>query len=233
MDQSPLSRIAREVRNRIYELVLTQPESVRIDESSFPIVFTRYQPHRRKLLALTETCRAIRDECTQLFYATNEFSLVLRTSSRGLKKLPLALQNFYTTIGESNSRALRRIVVDLTPYWKDDWECQDEVLDSLCAFFDSVQQNLPKSDIPCKSKVKCHFMYTLGSSAKIPQYIGITLDLQALYSSWHNAMKRVEEEKKNPHWDRFSDKWDGNSYEVCQLQDISEVLNDCRENIVG
>ena len=55
--------------------------------------------------ALTTACRRIRQECTQLFYANNDFIFCLRPeASDGLDK-------FLSMIGETNARALRSVTL--------------------------------------------------------------------------------------------------------------------------
>ena len=81
MDNSPFSRLSPELRNQIYHLVLQQPHPIQVRKrSQEDRDMRRYldrldtsQQNRPQPLALTMTCRAIRDESTQLFFAANVF----------------------------------------------------------------------------------------------------------------------------------------------------------------
>ena len=74
MNESPFSKLAPELRNSVYELVMS-------DDS--PVCITITEDGKRVArdvdssiahgVALTATCKQMRDECTQLFYACNEF----------------------------------------------------------------------------------------------------------------------------------------------------------------
>ncbi|KAK4539388.1 hypothetical protein LTR36_010989 [Oleoguttula mirabilis] len=78
MDASPLQRLAPELRNRIWELALTQADPVKVhgkngrnvaEPGALAITTTDSHP-----LALRQTCRQISSECGRLFYIHNSFT---------------------------------------------------------------------------------------------------------------------------------------------------------------
>lgn len=71
MDDSPFNALPAELRNRIYHFALCDTEPVTID-------FVHHGRRtriggRKRLLALTETCRQIHNESLSVFYADNDF----------------------------------------------------------------------------------------------------------------------------------------------------------------
>ncbi|KAK3636411.1 hypothetical protein LTR56_014198 [Elasticomyces elasticus] len=119
--ESPFLRLPPELRNLFYELALQQPEPVVIrrlgkvwPESRQP---SSQLPHHA--MALTATCRLIRQECGQLFYTLNSFVMLSRKDVPWDDKLQLP-ELFLEQIGLSNRLALRSLTVDLGGY-REDW----------------------------------------------------------------------------------------------------------------
>ncbi|KAK5117733.1 hypothetical protein LTR85_008708 [Meristemomyces frigidus] len=72
MDRSAIGRLPAELRNRIYELALFIPGGIRLDlGDEYPSMARELQ--EQQLLALTQTCRQLRAESRQIFYAGNVF----------------------------------------------------------------------------------------------------------------------------------------------------------------
>lgn len=90
MDQSPLGRLAGELRNRICELVLYEPGGFDFMytrsgnfKCNYPLVFNSALPHGSgdrsfHLLTLTTVCKDIRAETISLFYGINTFKIETR-----------------------------------------------------------------------------------------------------------------------------------------------------------
>ena len=122
MDASPLAKLSAEVRNMIYERALSVP---------FPFVLEADESckkfhggsERTNFNALTKTCRQIRFETTQMFYALNDFAIFCNDTFRIRKeivsyKLPIGVVRdvlctfdeealFCGMIGPQNTAALR------------------------------------------------------------------------------------------------------------------------------
>ena len=122
MKHSPFSKLSPELRNRIYEYAL---------KSDKPFDITTTAPcgkPRNKMsyiqgnpLALATTCRVIKNECTQLFYANNTFKVTGDDTDHVFE----LLDKFCTTIGQANVDALGMIVLDIGTL--------------LCALFESYR----------------------------------------------------------------------------------------------
>ncbi|KAK5115850.1 hypothetical protein LTR85_009444 [Meristemomyces frigidus] len=131
MDHSPLARLPAELRNEIYELALTQAEAV-VD------IGQRWEWRARgggiyqvtsigEALAITKTCKQIRQESASIFFSTNTFDIKLdteflfhnrpeRSSSnfqQDVEALLEPLHAFIDTIGEGNATMLCSAAVTL------------------------------------------------------------------------------------------------------------------------
>ncbi|KAI7544330.1 F-actin capping protein, partial [Hortaea werneckii] len=81
MDNSPFTKLSAELRNEIYHLVLYSPEGfniVYIGNILFEDKVLRNENHQIQPLARTATCKAMRTETLQLFYAINTFTFKLK-----------------------------------------------------------------------------------------------------------------------------------------------------------
>jgi len=119
-DLTLLFRLSAEIRNQIYELALHQNDPINVRRKSESR--TRVPPPPLRLehevshpMALTTTCRQIRAECVQLFYATNTFAINCGWSNchgkkRQCERGDKALGDFLHQIGPSNTSALRAIL---------------------------------------------------------------------------------------------------------------------------
>ena len=117
MENSPLQTLPREIRDYIYELVFAQDGPVVIicvQDSGFERAVDEYP--QRNILALTETCHALRSECGLVFYAINTFAFPIALEE--VDRVVELLQRFDLAIGPLNTAALRSVVVDLDrPMW--------------------------------------------------------------------------------------------------------------------
>lgn len=106
MDDSPLGRLAPELRNRIYDFALTSDEPYIIDADRIPL--RQYTaPKQLNPLGLTSTCKAVYAESIQLFYASNAFVFRQRACH-----VPDFLTDFCNTIGKTNTAALKSVIMD-------------------------------------------------------------------------------------------------------------------------
>ncbi|KAK5713593.1 hypothetical protein LTR15_011293 [Elasticomyces elasticus] len=111
LTESPFLRLPPELRNSIYKLALQQPEPASIrrlgkTESRQPSSQLPYHA-----TALTRTCKLIRGEATQLFYAINTFIILCEHVNHRYKLLLLC--DFLDQIGQQNKSALRSINIDI------------------------------------------------------------------------------------------------------------------------
>jgi len=135
MDSSPFSKLAPELRNQIYALVLYEPEGIRliqnlgVDPETYELnddgrITARHKLCTRRLLALTTTCKEIRAECLKMFYATNTFIIrpaILsksvghwsKASSDEYQSALLSLQVWMRQIQPQARHAMQRLVLEL------------------------------------------------------------------------------------------------------------------------
>jgi len=81
MESSSLNKLPPELRNSIYELALCPAEDITFSMLGDSRLMSNPSPTQR-VLALTATCKQIRDECLLMFYAQNEFHVTMDLCDR-------------------------------------------------------------------------------------------------------------------------------------------------------
>ncbi|KAK4954299.1 hypothetical protein LTR10_007729 [Elasticomyces elasticus] len=144
MENSPLSKIPPELRNQIYELVFTYPDSIKClvegSRSGGSGTICKAYFRVRYPLAMTETCKAIHNESSQLVFSCNTIE-ICRTDvvdTRYLNDFHLDIGTVSSAIGCKNARLVKAIVLetdivfmDGTLLAGDEFEFKDELL-QLC-----------------------------------------------------------------------------------------------------
>ncbi|KAK0282264.1 hypothetical protein LTR35_000671 [Friedmanniomyces endolithicus] len=115
MEPSPLVELAPELRNRIYELAFTNPP-IELTWTTYYDSVPRPVPHtnRRLGLALTATCKQIKEECGRgMFFANNDFIIFCRPGNSGYSRDDTryadVIRSFIATIGFGNALAARTL----------------------------------------------------------------------------------------------------------------------------
>lgn len=115
MENSRLSKLAPELRNRIYELVVAQQNPIEVslmslnDDMKAPY---KWEIIQLSYFALTQTCKAIRSETLQLFYAHSTF--VLRDFRHPtICPLRVVAYNFLKRVGTASAGLARKAIVDV------------------------------------------------------------------------------------------------------------------------
>jgi hypothetical protein len=81
MDHSPFAKLPPELRNQIWELSNTAPSSLALDNrhrfstESTPLQNRYIDSTTSKHIAITQTCRKIRNETLSMFYSINTFEI--------------------------------------------------------------------------------------------------------------------------------------------------------------
>ena len=78
MDTSSLIKLPAELRNRIYEYVLYQPQAVKVHIFTGTPTRIRKASDRERILALTAVCKQLCHECSPIFYEINKFRLIAK-----------------------------------------------------------------------------------------------------------------------------------------------------------
>ena len=137
MDNSPLRKLPPEVRNIIYDLALrSKTGDCHITSTRHrPLVLVRGQDNRLPL-ALTQACRAIRQETRDTFFAVNNFVVKVNPGKATLKT-----SQFRSFIGEDREHALRRITICTDVI---DCRCNHGRPARICASCDRFLRDLKK-----------------------------------------------------------------------------------------
>ncbi|KAF2767769.1 hypothetical protein EJ03DRAFT_383828 [Teratosphaeria nubilosa] len=131
MEKSIFATLPPELRNNVYELTL-QHTCVTISwrDERRAIVWSGEKARKSHPLAILETCRTIRGEATQLFYAINRFDL-LGAEDEDKREM---LEAFFTQIGRKNVKALQiPLTVHLGRYNMEDLESSENHLSRAMA----------------------------------------------------------------------------------------------------
>ncbi|KAK4952371.1 hypothetical protein LTR10_009177 [Elasticomyces elasticus] len=174
MAGSPFSSLTPATRKLIYEFALQQPEPIRVrwyeeeDDQRNSVAST---PVDKYPTALTETCKFIRKECGTILYARNQFQFDSRTDS--LPK-PDIVKRFLTTIGTSNSRAMRSIIIKVGMY------------PSVTAHFlmHALQDIVQFSGVKSHIKFECRASICPDRLAAHGVYYGLVLDCNDVAASF-------------------------------------------------
>ena len=143
MENSPFAKLAPELRNRIYELVLYKQEGFHFTEDEFGDPHTVCHPSprpnsyercsntvNRHLLALTQVCRDIRSESSSLFFSINAFRIDTCTCAENVNGVRKhhddcpdrleACEFWLRAIGPNNASAIQRLEFDFGTWqaWK-------------------------------------------------------------------------------------------------------------------
>ena len=193
MDQSPLSTLPPEIRNDIYVMALSQ-------DSPITLVHLRRKGWKRleepstkpNILALTKTCKNVRRECTQIFYAVNTFALRVAN----VDEIEQLLRLFRLHIGTTNDSALRSVVIELARFvCKDPSNCPD-VEPTLSATLGILKAESATHG-NCTFRVKFSFEIVSSNSRRQPDHVVYgQLDLSNLDISWQRLLSKIEGERK-------------------------------------
>lgn len=133
MDNSPLSRLPPELRNAIYELVLTFKDPIALAKRpmkygapiSYVLRVLNSSPNPRNGLALIETCNQIHQEAGNLIFSLNTFTFHMdcgvrcqKVNSRGpsCRFATQLVTDFIATIGIRSARAIKRLQLNGQPF---------------------------------------------------------------------------------------------------------------------
>ena len=110
MDSSPLSRLPAELRGQIAEYALRYDDQL-IVKCTPPRSMREQGTHNNHAhpLALAQTCRLLRKECTTMVYSMNSFVIPGEDTDALFK----GLQDFCSIIGTENEAALTSIILDI------------------------------------------------------------------------------------------------------------------------
>lgn len=224
MDSSPLSKLPPELRKRIYKQVLKCDGALQIfRRSSLEGIHATLMcelstfsegPTPGERLALTKTCRELREVCAPIFYKINRFRFQPPTSGRppshAVHYALSALDTFCRQIGPRNVAALRLCHVDAGQVEADEREKRSlwysELRHITQMLLDAVQK--PENHCPplLLNVVLCYFEYAKSDRFKEDGmtdviFVFIEIDATALQASFDAARTQIDalvKESKSP-----------------------------------
>ena len=185
MDDSPFAKLSPEIRNRIYEFAYTNEYPIEFfilaDGAFKPSVVPRKHP-----LGLAYTCGTIYRESTQLFYATNKFTIHGVSAKDAIE----SLKRFCLAVGQVNAEALRSVTLNLGSWFVADHRDPNirhgafDLKWLLCYRF-SHQGRYPNCEYQVKITFQCDAMEHLSQ---------LCLSGTALENDWKAALDPIEDE---------------------------------------
>ncbi|KAI7091121.1 hypothetical protein KC356_g954 [Hortaea werneckii] len=190
MDASPLAKLPAELRNNIYHEVLLQEDSIKLsfepardNNKSRVVLFTGRQ---HEFLALTLTCKALRRETHELFFAINSFEIEahqsrIDNSRSGTASMPiLRFLDGVTTL--SARSAIKSIALHIGLYIPS--RSDRRVLGAVKDFKRHLFTTYPCLPLKLRASLRRH-----GDDEEIE----VELDMQNLGSSVAGVLEQVED----------------------------------------
>ncbi|KAI6910064.1 hypothetical protein KC318_g3280 [Hortaea werneckii] len=195
MDASPLAKLPPELRNNIYEEVLVQKDTVKLTfkpakEHVKSRVLLRETGSQRQLLALTFTCKLLRRETHDLFFAINSFEIYASSfvfASRSCKA-SIPIHCFLDSVTTLSARlAIERLTLNIGEYEPNRYGNHN----FIPAMVMDLKRNLLTA-YPCLPLKVRASIYGVGAehSGEDPD---LEIDMQNLASSVGDALEQVKE----------------------------------------
>ncbi|KAI6804802.1 hypothetical protein KC332_g14583 [Hortaea werneckii] len=190
MDASPLAKLPAELRNNIYHNVLLQEDNIKLsfqpagnNQKSRVVLCTRRQ---NEFLALTLTCKALRRETHELFFAMNSFEIDANVSNvsnarSGTASMPiLRFLDGVTTL--SARSAIKSIALNIGLQFPS--RNDRRVLGAIKGFKRHLFTTYPCLPLKLKASLYCH-----ADDEKVE----LELDMQNLGASVAGVLEQVME----------------------------------------
>lgn len=118
MDNSLFGSLSAELRNKIYEDVLTADKGITLDCSDSAMAFSIKAPAILPNIALTQTCREIRQETRKMYYFLNPLTIItsISTGRSDKEKFPRwevrsNVNAFQRLIGKEHFAEIRKVQI--------------------------------------------------------------------------------------------------------------------------
>ncbi|KAI7496518.1 hypothetical protein KC357_g337 [Hortaea werneckii] len=196
MDASPLAKLPAELRNNIYHEVLLQQDTIKLTfKPAKNAIESRLLLNDsgcpRHLLALASTCKPLRSEAHDLFFAINSFEIhapIFIFNSR-ISKASIPIHHFLSSVTTLSARlAMKSVTLNIGEY-------EANILDNYWAMPAMVMDL--KRDLltayPCLPLKLGARIYGVGEESLGKEDIDVELDMQNLASSVGGALEQVKE----------------------------------------
>lgn len=195
MNNSPLNRLAAELRNQIYELVLTAPGPISCrfqgkDQAWVCDLKYKYG----NLLAITQTCKEIHNECHEMVYALNTFEV--QTSPAYFR---YNMNQFRPFVGAPSAALVRSLVFDIGVLDTEDWDEDDPHYPHLIAHMEThVGFALDDLRDVASQHKECHF--ELKFKLHRLENLELKLDARDLALPWDEKLAQAIPSKEGDEW---------------------------------
>ncbi|GAB1732539.1 hypothetical protein NU195Hw_g5586t1 [Hortaea werneckii] len=187
LDASPLAKLPAELRNKIYYDVLLQEDNIKLSfepagNNQKSRVVVRESGHQRQLLALTFTCKPLRRETHDLFFALNTFEISVPETRAGSGTSSIPIHRFLDGVTTLSARsAIKSIALNIGLQFPS--RIDRRVLGAIKDFKRHLFTTYPC--LPLKLRASLH--------VDGHEEIEVELDTQNLGASVAGALEQVEE----------------------------------------
>ncbi|GIZ43713.1 hypothetical protein CKM354_000693000 [Cercospora kikuchii] len=228
MDDSPLGKLAPEIRNTIYEHVLIHDEHIWVnmmhDSAGRPTRMRLInQKFNRRPTALLAVCRQTMEECTEMFYTNNRFRLGPTNIDNGTGNDITALGYFMSAIGVSNQFHLRHVAVAVigTPR---KYQLSIDIGSVKHGLFKQLRHierhalRNPHIQVECLIGLKCY--------KELPAVTALLKDMRSWYASKYTAKKALGTFKQSdPDGKRSSRSLRVDRTKEAHCENVSKILD--------
>ncbi|KAI7277425.1 hypothetical protein KC345_g6605 [Hortaea werneckii] len=123
MDASPLAKLPAELRNNIYHEVLLQEDTIKLSfepagNNKKPRVLLSGSRQQHQMLALTFTCKPLRRETQDLFFALNSFEISVPETRAGTGTSSIPIHRFLDGVTTLSARsAIKSVTLNIGQYY--------------------------------------------------------------------------------------------------------------------
>lgn len=198
MEHSPFAKLARELRNKIYEYALDQEAPFVIAPYTVPRGGEQFLgSDRTHALALTETCKEINYECRKLFYNINSFTIKGINTRHVFKRLI----EFSKAIGEDNTSALRSVILDIGTLPLTSFEEACNTFDELQKFLARIETD--RASWNCSFRGRANFAFL--APRRRPAVFMLDLDFEDIEKSWEDNTEAIRDiiEEDVAYWNKI------------------------------
>ena len=191
MDDSPLSRLPRELRDKIYENAVVHEPGIRIKHITRMTGTTAAQVVKRgrkkhTTLALAMTCKQLHEETILLYYGLNTFYFPFDWAGVELFKI------FLRSLRDEHYHSMRHVVFRAPSrhlFWNQ--RCTDRLMDHWYGVMHQVVVNATKL-LPGPIYVSGHFAFACDPLGLCPRgHFDLVVDMNriqhSLAQNWQNA----------------------------------------------
>ncbi|KAI6888380.1 hypothetical protein KC363_g898 [Hortaea werneckii] len=191
MDASPIAKLPAELRNNIYHEVLLHEKTIKLtfqpaEKNAKSRVLLSGSRQQHQMLALTLTCKPLRRETYDLFFALNSFEISVPETPAESSTSSIAIHRFLDGVTTFSARsAIKSITLDFSQHQ----------VPKLYGALRDLQRNI----LPPYPRLPLKFRTSVASEFVDEESLDIELDIQNLVSSIGKGLEKIKGSRKATH----------------------------------